>query len=101
MSALGYSVLVVDMARYADPEGERAVGGFETFEAAKAYARHLVRRSVEDLRAPGQPAGELRRLWHLFGEDALVVGGAERYAGSHELDYFIGHPAGEDRDKES
>ena len=89
---MGYSVLVMDMAHYADPSGEHTVGGFETFEAAKAYARYIVRRSVEELRAPNQPAEHLRRLWHHFGEDALVVGGEESYAGSGELDYFIGHP---------
>jgi hypothetical protein len=92
---VGYSVLVIDMAHY-DAESERTVGGFETFEAAKAYARQVVRRSLEELRAPNQSAEELRRLWHVFGEDAVVVGGEERYAGSHDLDHFIRHPgAGE------
>jgi hypothetical protein len=33
-------------------------------------------------------------LWHTFGEDASVLGGGEpHYAGSHEPDYFIEHPA--------
>ncbi|MDT5272474.1 MAG: hypothetical protein QOH49_4660 [Acidobacteriota bacterium] len=87
----GYSVLIIDMAHY-DADEEQTVGGFQTFEAAKAYARQFVRRSVEDLRAPNQSAADLRRLWHSFGEDAVVVGGEERYAGSHELDHFIEHP---------
>ncbi len=90
---MSYHVLIIDMAHY-DEESEERVGGFETFEAAKAYARHFVRRSVEDLRRPSQPASpqDLRRLWHMFGEDAVVIGGEERYAGSHDLDYFINHP---------
>ena len=86
-----FSVLIIDMAHY-DPEEDRVVRGFPTFEAAKAYARRHVRSSVEELRAPGQSREELRRLWHIFGEDALVTGGEERYAGSHELDFFIAHP---------
>jgi hypothetical protein len=89
---MSYSVLIIDMAHYGDPAEERTVGGFETFEAAKAYARLIVGRSVEDLRGPGQPAEHLRLLWRNFGEDAFVVGGEERYAGSRELDHFIEHP---------
>ncbi len=88
---MGYHVLIIDMAHY-DDESEELVGGFETFEAAKAYARHFVRRSVEDLRAQNQSAEDLRRLWYRFGEVAVVVGGEERYAGSHDLDYFIDNP---------
>ncbi len=91
MRALGYSVLIIDMARY-DAGAEQTVGGFPTFEAARDYAREFVRRSVEDLRAPNQSAEELRRLWHVFGEDAVVVGGEESYSGSRELDHFIAHP---------
>ena len=87
-----YSVRVVDMAHYMDEDGEQTVGGFESFEAAKAYARYIVRRSVEDLRAANQPSADLRRLWHMFGEDAFVVGGEEHYAGSHDLDEFIANP---------
>jgi hypothetical protein len=83
-----YSVLIIDMAHY-DADEDRRVGGFRTFEEAKAYARNHVRSSVEELRAPNQSPADLRRLWHMFGEDATVVGGEERYAGSHELDYFI------------
>ena len=91
MRVRGYSVLVIDMAHY-DAGEEQTVGGFQTFEAAKAYARMIVRRSVEELRAPNQSAEHLRKLWHVFGEDAVVVGGEERYAGSHDLAYFIEHP---------
>ena len=95
MKSLGYSVLVIDMAHYADPEGERTVGGFETFEAAREYAQYIVRRSVEELRAPNQSAEHLRQLWHHFGEDALVVGGEESYSGSRDLNHFIEHPEAE------
>ena len=91
----GFSVLVIDMAHY-DAGEDAVVRGFQTFGAAKEYARRRVRASVEELRAPGQSKAELRRLWHIFGEDALVNGGAESYAGSHELDYFIAHPATEE-----
>ena len=90
-----FSVLVIDMAHY-DAGEDTVVRGFQTFEAAKEYARRRVRASVEELRAPGQSKEELRRLWHIFGEDAAVIGGDERYAGSHELDYFIAHPATDD-----
>ena len=92
MKVSGYSVLIIDMAHYGDPEEESTVGGFETFEAAKAYARMIVRRSVEDLRGPNQSAEHLRQLWQHFGEDAFVVGGEESYAGSRDLDHFIEHP---------
>ena len=86
-----FSVLIIDMGHY-DKEDDYSVGGFQTFEAARAYARNRVRSSVEELRAPNQSPADLRRLWHCFGEDAVVVGGEESYAGSHELDYFIEHP---------
>lgn len=93
-----FSVIIVDMAHYNSDE-DRVVRGFESFEAAKAYARRHVRESVEELRAPGQSAEQLRRLWFMFGEDAIVSGGEERYAGSHELDFFISQAAGaEERD---
>jgi hypothetical protein len=32
-------------------------------------------------------------MWFTFGEDASVLGGEPHYAGSHELDFFIDHPA--------
>lgn len=79
------------MAHY-DPDEDRVVRGFPSFEAAKSYARQHVRAAVEELRAPGQSKEDLRRLWFVFGEDAIVSGGEERYAGSHELDFFISHP---------
>ena len=84
-----YSVRIIDMAHYMDEDEERMVGGFESFEAAKAYARNRVRSSVEELRAPDQSPQDLRRLWYTFGEDAVVVGGEESYRGSHDLDEFI------------
>ena len=90
-----FSVLVIDMAHYGAGE-DTVVRGFPTFEAAKEYARRRVRDSVEELRAPGQSKEELRRLWLVFGEDALVTGGEEHYTASHELDYFIAHPATDD-----
>jgi hypothetical protein len=94
----GFAVLIIDMARY-DPEDDYTVGRFPTFELAKEFARRWVRDSVEELRKSGTSKEEVRRLWHSFGEDATVIGGDERYAGSHELDFFIAHPAtAEERD---
>lgn len=88
-----YSVLVLDMFHYGDPEEETLVEGFTTLEQAREYARRRTRDSVEDQRHqyPAADAEELRKLWFMFGEDCLVVGGA--YAGFSELDYFITHPA--------
>ena len=88
----GFSVLIIDMFRH-DPEEDYLVGGFPTFELAKEFARRWVRDSVEEQRQPGQSKEELRRRWFIFGEDASVLGGEPRYVGSHELDFFIEHPA--------
>ena len=91
MSERGYSVLIIDMTY--DSEKDFVVEGFPTVELANEFARRRVRDSVEELRAANQTGEELRRLWHTFGEDASVIGGEPHYAGSHELDYFIEHPA--------
>ena len=87
-----YSVLIIDMFCY-DPEEDYVIRGFPTFELAKEFARRWVRDSVEELRRPGMPAEELSRQWYTFGEDASVLQAEPQYAGSHELDYFIAHPA--------
>lgn len=87
----GCSVLIIDMSY--DSEKDFVVGGFPTAELANEFARRWVRDSVEALRAANQTREELRRMWHMFGEDASVLGGDPHYAGSHELDYFIDHPA--------
>jgi nucleotide-binding universal stress UspA family protein len=85
-----YSVLIIDMAHYQDPDSEHTVEGFATMEEARAFARNRVRSSVEELRSEGQSHEELRKLWSIYGEDAIVIGGG--YAGASELDYFIDHP---------
>ena len=87
-----YSVLVIDMFHY-DPEEDYVVSGFPTFGLAKEFSRRRVRDSVEEHRRPGISPEELRRMWHTFGEDASVIRGEPHYAGSHELDFFIAHPA--------
>jgi hypothetical protein len=87
-----YSVLIIDMFRY-DPKEDYVIDGFPTFELAKEFARRWVRDSVEEQREPGQSKEELRKMWLTFGEDASVLRGEPHYAGSHELDYFIEHPA--------
>jgi hypothetical protein len=87
----GYEVLIIDMSY--DAEKNYVVEGFPTVQLANEFARRWVRDSVEELRTSNQTKEELRRLWYIFGEDALVLGGEPHYAGSHELDYFIEHPA--------
>jgi hypothetical protein len=89
---MGYSVLVIDMFRH-DPEEDYVIAGFPTFKLAKEFARRWVRDSVEEQRQPGQSKEDLRRMWYTFGEDASVIQGEPHYAGSHELDFFIEHPA--------
>ena len=98
MKVMSYSVLIIDMFRY-DPEEDYVIDGFPTFELAQEFARRRVRDSVEEQRKPGQSREELRRMWYTFGEDASVLRGEPHYAGSHELDFFIAHPAAaEERD---
>ena len=94
----GYSVLIIDMFQY-EAQEDYVIDGFPTFELAKEFARRWVRDSVEEQRKPGQSKEDLRKLWLTFGEDASVLLGEPHYAGSHELDYFIEHPASpEERD---
>ena len=95
MTGEGFSVLIIDMYNY-DPAEDYVIGGFPTFELAKEFARRWVRDSVEELRRPGQSEDELRKLWYTFGEDASVLNGEPRYVGSHEIDYFVAHPATRD-----
>ncbi len=87
-----FGVLIVEMSHYGDVEGERLVAGFPSFALAREFARRWVRDSLEELRGAATNDEELRCAWALFGEDAIVIG-AERYAGSHELDDFISQPA--------
>jgi hypothetical protein len=82
-----YSVLIIYMAHYQEPESESTIGGFATAEEAIAYARRRVRTSLAELRKPNQSKEELRHLWAIYGEDALVVGAG--YAASHELDTLL------------
>jgi hypothetical protein len=87
-----FAVLVIDMAHAADEDGSRVVDGFAGFEAARAYAEARTRASVEELRGESrQSAAELRSLWHIYGEDCLVIGGG--YVGRDLLDRYIATPA--------
>ncbi len=96
-----YSVLIIEMSRYMDEEGEREVRGFATWELAREFAQRWVRDSLEEQRRPGQSCEQLRKMWLMFGDDAVVIGGAS-YAASDELDYFIANPATrEERDWQS
>jgi hypothetical protein len=88
----GYSVLIIDMFQY-DPKEDYVLDGFPTFELAKEFARRRVWDSVEEQRKPGQSPEELRKMWLTFGEDASVLRGETRYVGSHDLNFFIEHPA--------
>lgn len=87
-----YSVSIIEMARYQDGDGSYTISGFPTFEIAREFARRWVRDSIEELRRPALSPEELRRVWFLFGEDAVVIGD-EYFAGSQELDFFIINPA--------
>ncbi|MEW6128712.1 MAG: hypothetical protein AB1757_16855 [Acidobacteriota bacterium] len=87
-----YAVLIIDMAHYRETESELLISGFPSREEAIEYARRRLRSSVEELRAMNQSAAELRRLWSIYGEDAMVIEEAG-YKGSSELDFFIAHPA--------
>lgn len=86
-----YAVLIIDMSY--DAEKDFVISGFPTLELANEFARRWVRDSLEELRQPAQTREELRRAWHMFGDDASVLGSEPHYAGSHDLDYFIEHPA--------
>ena len=86
-----FAVLVFDMVKTGEPDGERLVSGFDTLDAATAYAIARVRASVEELRKPGITAVELRQLWHIYGEDCSVLNANVR--GSDLLDDFIATPA--------
>lgn len=88
-----YSVLIIDMSSYMQPESETTITGFPTFELAKEFARRRVRDSLEELRRPNQSKEELSKLWSLYGEDAIVVAGEEKYTGASEIEFFIDHPA--------
>ncbi|MER9688458.1 hypothetical protein [Mesorhizobium sp. M0139] len=86
-----FAVLVFDMAKTGEPDGEHVVSGFDTLEAATSYAIARVRASVEELRKPGIATAELRQLWQLYGEDCSVLNAGVR--GSDLLDDFIATPA--------
>jgi hypothetical protein len=95
---MSYAVLIIDMFHY-DPKEDYVIEGFPTVELAKEFARRWVRDSVEEQRKPGQSKEDLRSMWYTFGEDASVLQSEPHYAGSHELDHFIEHPASpEERD---
>lgn len=86
-----FSVVVFDMARTREPDGERIVSGFATLDDATAYSIARVRASVEELRSQDSPSQELRSLWHLYGEDCSVLDTPVR--ASDLLDEFIAKPA--------
>lgn len=86
-----FSVLVLDMAHSHDPDAEQTVPGFATVAAARAYAEARTRASVEELRGEGKSASDIRSLWHIYGEDCLVIG--DTFAGRTDLDLYIAIPA--------
>ncbi len=89
---VSFQVLVMDLSRYAGDEGEITVSGFPNRAEAIEYARRRVRDSIEELRKSNQATVELKQLYFLFGEDALVPGDPA-YSASSDLDYFLQHPA--------
>ncbi len=90
-----FSVLVFDMARTGEPDGEHLVRGFRDLETAQAYAQARVRASVEELRKPGIAAAELSTLWHIYGEDCVVMD--DGYRGKEWLSLYIDEPATPDQ----
>lgn len=80
-----FSVLILDMAERG--EGRR-VDGFPTVALAREYARRYTRDSLEELRGG---TGDLRTLFAIYGEDAVVLG--DGYAGFSEIDFLVAHPA--------
>ena len=84
-----WSVLVMDLGRYQDPEGETLIDGFPTYEQAREYARRRTRASIEEVRGSILSPDLVREKWLLFGESCLVVG--ENYRGSDEVEWFIWH----------
>lgn len=88
-AAESFTVLVLDMARR---DGEDCtVTGYPSVEMATAYARCRLRSSLEEFRRAGQSPDELRRLWSVFGEDAIVVGTG--FAASGEIEQYLVTPA--------
>lgn len=87
-----YAVSIIEMSRYQDGDDGYTISGFPSFEMAREFARRWVRDSIEELRRPGTSGEELRKVWTIFGEDAVVIGD-EYYAGSQEMDFFIANPA--------
>ena len=95
-----YSVVILDMFHYQDPEHEYEINGFSSLDHAQEYARRRVRDSLEDFRDQGKSDDEIGGDGYQFGEDAVVIGG--NYAGASELEFFIQHPATtEERDWQS
>jgi tetratricopeptide (TPR) repeat protein len=89
----GHAVLVIDMFHY-DPEEDIVVGGFQTLELAREYARRRTRDSLEAHRGKAKDREELRKMWYMSGEDCIVLD--DSYKGSSELDYFLDNPASEE-----
>lgn len=87
-----WSVLVMDLYHYMDPDEETVVSGFASWDEARAYARARTWSSVEELRKPGMSAEELKHAWWSFGETALVIG-APHYSATDEIDYFVANQA--------
>jgi hypothetical protein len=87
-----YSVLIIDNFHF-DPEHDMIIKGFPTIDSAIDYARCIVRSSVEHHRKPNISRADLKQAWHLFGENASVLG--HEYRGSDELDFFLDNPVKE------
>lgn len=86
-----FVVCVVDKYHSMDEDGRQWVGGFETVEFAREYARRRTRDSLEEQRAGAENADDLRTRWAMFGEECFVAG--DGYDGAQELANFIVHPA--------
>lgn len=87
-----YSVLIIDNFHF-EAEHDMVIKGFPTIKAAIEYARCIVRSSVEHHRKEGLTKEEVKQAWHLFGENASVLG--HPYRGNDELDFFLNNPVKE------
>ncbi len=68
-----WRVYVEDRERYADADGRRLHGSYASAESARAEARQVVERSLQELAGPAHTAASLFQLWSLYGQDAFLV----------------------------
>lgn len=83
-----YTVTILDMAHYQDPDHEKTITGFSTFDAAKAYAIEQVKGSLADCTSDTMTSEEKKQAWTMYGLDAIVIGEGQSYTISQEESLF-------------